>query len=87
MFLGEIFGQKVKSLDSKRYGFSYLLVPFPRDPLRFILFVCKTRIVSPFSFPCHYLQMNHRLGMIAGRFMCILHFCDEYDYFCVLEIV
>ena len=70
MFLGEFLGQIFNILTSKRYGFSSLLVPFPRDPLRFILFVRKTRIVSPFACPCHYLPMNPRLGMIAGRFRC-----------------
>ena len=34
MILGEVFGNQVEVLMSKRYGFSSLLVPFPRYPLR-----------------------------------------------------
>ena len=66
MFLVEVFGQQVKNLMSKRYGLYFLLVPFPRDPLRFRIFIPKTRIV-PRCISLLLSQLNHRLVVFAVR--------------------
>ena len=44
-FGGVFWAATLKFEHRLRYGFSSLLVPFPRDPLRFEIFIPKTRVV------------------------------------------
>ena len=55
---GEGLGQKIQGFNIKiRYGFSYFMVPFPRHPLRFILFIRKLVFFPLLHAPVTFSQL------------------------------
>ena len=85
--LEEFFWQQVEVWTWKRYGFSFLLVPFPRDHLRFSIFRLKTRVVSPLHVPVTsshwiigllYLLVENWGYNVFSWFLCVYMYVWNY---------